>query len=90
MTGFVGMRGIGTPIPDMEIAAVQSVVEKRVSLRSFERLEVGQRVRVRGGSLDGVEGVLVAVKGEQRLVISVELIQRSLSISIEGYSVEPV
>jgi len=90
VTRFVGVRGIGTPIPDTEIAAVKGVVERKVPFRSFDRLEVGKRVRVRGGSLDGVEGVLVAVKGEQRLVISIELIQRSLSLAIEGYCVEPV
>jgi hypothetical protein len=53
-------------------------------------LKVGQRVRVRGGSLDGVEGILVGQNGNRNLVISVEPIQRSLSIRIEGYQVEPV
>jgi hypothetical protein len=45
---------------------------------------------VRGGALDGVEGVFVANNGSRNLVISVEPIQRSLSIRIEGYQVEPV
>jgi hypothetical protein len=49
---------------------------------------VGQRVRVRGGSLDGVEGVLTAHNGDQSLTISLEPIQRSISIRIQGYSVE--
>jgi transcription antitermination factor NusG len=54
-------------------------------------LKAGQRVRVRGGSLEGVEGILISQKGGGRnLVISVEPIQRSLSIDIEGYQVEPV
>jgi len=87
--GFVGARGTGTPIPDAEIAAVQCVVGNKLPLRSLKAPETGQRVRVIGGSLDGIEGILVAVKGEQSLVISVELLQRSLSISIEGYCVEP-
>ena len=90
VTGFVGARGLGTPIPNEQIVAVQSVVEQNIGCRSMEHLEVGQRVRIRGGILDGVQGVLVAVRGERKLVISVELIQRSLSISIEGYDVEPV
>jgi len=50
-------------------------------------LRVGQRVRVRGGSLDGVEGILVAQDEKRNLVISVEPIQRSLSVRIEGYDV---
>jgi transcription antitermination factor NusG len=89
VTGFVGVRGIGTAIPDTEIASVQGVVDNKVPFHLSESFGVGQRVRVRGGSLDGVEGVLVAVKGERSLLISIELINRSLCVSIEGYHVEP-
>jgi hypothetical protein len=39
--------------------------------------------------LDGMEGILVRQNGDQRLVVSVNMIQRSLAISIEGYDVEP-
>jgi transcription termination/antitermination protein NusG len=87
--GFVGARGAETPIPDTEIAAVQCVVGNKLPFRSLQVPEAGQRVRVIGGSLSGVEGAVIAVKGEQSLIISVELLQRSLSISIEGYCVEP-
>jgi transcription antitermination factor NusG len=52
-------------------------------------LKVGQRVRVRGGSLDGLEGILIRRDGSRRLVVSVENLERSLSISIEGLEVEP-
>jgi hypothetical protein len=51
-------------------------------------LSVGQRVRVRSGSLSGVEGILVAVKGARTLVISVEPIQRSVCIKLDDYEVE--
>jgi transcription antitermination factor NusG len=50
---------------------------------------VGQRVRIKGGSLDGVEGILSARDEDKSLVVSVELIQRSLSVRISGYAVEP-
>ena len=53
-------------------------------------LKIGQRVRVRGGSMDGVEGVLLARNGDRTLVISVDAIQRSLAVRIEGYDVEPL
>jgi hypothetical protein len=46
-------------------------------------------VRIRGGALDGVEGIL-AQKGDRTLVISVEPIHRALSICVEGYSFEPI
>jgi hypothetical protein len=47
-------------------------------------------VRIRGGALDGVEGIWQAQKSNGTLVISVSLIQRSFAISIDGYAVEPV
>jgi hypothetical protein len=45
-------------------------------------------VRIRGGSLEGVEGVLLSRNGDRTLIISVDAIQRSLAVSVEGYDVE--
>jgi len=87
---FVGAQGQGVPIPEDQIEAVRAVAALNLPFTQHMFLRVGQRVRVRGGSLDGVEGVLVANNGTRNLVISVEPIQRSLSIRIEGYQVEPV
>jgi len=47
-------------------------------------------VRGEGGSMDGVEGVLVARNGDRTLVVSIDAIQRSLAVRIEGYDVEAV
>ncbi|HUC28986.1 MAG TPA: UpxY family transcription antiterminator [Candidatus Acidoferrum sp.] len=87
---LVGAQGVGIPIPSEQIEAVRAVVAGKLPVTQHVFLKVGQRVRVRGGSLDGVEGILVAQNGSRNLVISVEPIQRSLSIRIEGYQVEPV
>jgi transcription antitermination factor NusG len=87
---IVGYQGQGIAIPCEQISAVRALVDSDISFTKHAFLKVGQRVRVRGGSLDGVEGILVAQNGTRNLVISVEPIQRSLSIRIEGYQVEPV
>jgi transcription antitermination factor NusG len=87
---LVGGQGQGIPIPAEQIEAVRAVVAGNVPFAQRAFLKVGQRVRVRGGSLDGVEGILVAQNGNRNLVISVEPIHRSLSIHIDGYQVEPV
>lgn len=86
---IVGGQGQGIPIPTEQIEAVRSVVAGNLPIAQHVFLKVGQRVRVRGGSLDGLEGILVAQNGNRNLVISVEPIQRSLSVRIEGYEVEP-
>ena len=87
---LVGTQGQGTPIPAEQIETVRAVISGNVPFAPRGYLKVGQRVRVRGGSLDGMEGILVAQNGSRNLVISVEPIQRSLSIQIDGYQVEPV
>ena len=51
-------------------------------------LKIGQRVRIRGGSLEGVEGMLLSRNGDRTLIISVDAIQRSLAVRVEGYDVE--
>jgi transcription antitermination factor NusG len=60
-----------------------------VPLTPYPLLKAGQRVRVRGGALDGVEGTLVN-RDQRRLVVSVESIHASFSINLEGYDVEPI
>ena len=86
---FIGARGIGTPIPAQEIEAVQSIVRNRIACSPYPFLNVGQTVRVCGGSLDGVKGILLAKNGDHSLVVSIEMIQRSLAIRVEGYRLEP-
>ncbi|MGA9448370.1 MAG: UpxY family transcription antiterminator [Candidatus Sulfotelmatobacter sp.] len=87
--GLVGASGEGTPIPDVQIDAVRSLVETELPWSSHPFLKIGQRVRIRSGALDGMEGILVSRNGDRTLVISVEAIQRSLAVRVEGYEVEP-
>jgi len=90
VVSFVGVRNMGIPIPDCEIEALQSVLEGGTAFEPYPHLNIGQRVRICGGCLDGVEGVLVAVNGERSLIVSVNLIQRSIAMRIDGYKVEPI
>lgn len=88
--GVVGVRGEGTPIPDEQIQAVRTLISEQLPWSFHPFLKIGQRVRIRGGSMDGVEGVLVARNRDRTLVVSIDAIQRSLAVRIEGYDVEAV
>jgi transcription termination/antitermination protein NusG len=90
VTSFVGIRGVGVPIPETQIAAVQSIIDQKLPFSPYPFLNVGQRVRILGGSLDGIEGILTEIKGDLSLVISVDLIHKSLAIRVAGYRIEPV
>lgn len=87
---FVGPTHQGTPIPANQIEDLRTLVLNRVAMQPHSFLNVGQRVRIRGGALNGVEGIVSGFKGNRQLVVSIETIQRSISVSIEGYDVEPV
>jgi len=88
--GFVGPQKQAMPIPACQIEDVRRLLASNVPFVWHSLPRVGQRVRVYGGCLDGVEGVLVGRQGDRRLVISVEAIERSLSINVEGYKVVPI
>ncbi len=87
---FVGAGGAGLPIPDKQIDDVRTVVTNPVSFAPYPFLRVGQRVRVKGGCLNGIEGTLISRDSEHRLVVSVELVRRSLAVRIDGYEIEVV
>jgi len=86
VNGIVGSHG-GTPIPEQEIASVRTALKSEVPFRRCE-MSQGERVRLRGGVLDGVVGTLVCCPSERRLVISIGEIMQSISVSVYGYEVE--
>jgi transcription antitermination factor NusG len=88
--GFVGGGAVGMAIPDDQIESVRTLLAQTSPWRSHPFVKAGQRVRIRGGALDGVEGIFVSENGDHSLVVSVNAIQRSLAVRIDGYDVEPV
>ena len=84
--GVVGIIGCGTqpaPIPDSEIEAVRRVVESGFATEPAPFLREGQRIRVIHGPLRSLEGTLLRKKSMVCLVVSVEMLQRSISVEID-------
>lgn len=86
--GFVGSEGRGASIRDEEIESLQTALKQNVACATHPFIHAGMRVRIRGGSLDGVEGILERHGADQTLILSVELLRRSISIRVDGYDVE--
>jgi transcription antitermination factor NusG len=87
--GFVGSEREGTPIPNDRIESLQMALREKIPCAAHPFIRVGQRVRVRGGSLDGMEGILLRQGQDASLVVSLELLQRSVAIRVNGYDIEP-
>lgn len=77
-------------ISDAEIAAVKQLVQSSMRLEPHPFLKCGDWVRVSAGPLEGVEGLLVRVKGICRLVISVEMLEKSVAVEVDAANVERV
>lgn len=90
VSGFVMMNGFPVPVPEQQLEDVRLLLAHEIACRAYPFLKAGQRVRIRGGCLDALEGILVSENKDHSLVISIESIQRSLAIRIEGYDVEAV
>jgi transcription antitermination factor NusG len=88
--GFVGSERQGTPIPDEQVESLRKAISKNVPCLPHPFISSGTRVRIRGGALDGVQGILLRQGGDQSLVVSVELLHRSVSIRVQGYDIELV
>lgn len=87
---IVGFGHRATPLSDEEIRVLQLAVASGVPKQPWPYLKIGQRVRVNYGTLSGLEGILVNVKGNHRVVLSVTLLQRSVAMEVETSWLSPV
>jgi transcription antitermination factor NusG len=88
---IVGFGKTPAPVPDDEIESIHKLLESRVALSPYPSIPVGARVRIEQGPLAGVEGVVVrAEDGKCRLVVSVELLQRSVAAEVDRSWVESI
>ena len=87
---FVRLSGVPAPIPANEIDAVRQAVSHGLNAEPHPFLKSGDRVRVKSGPLGGLEGVLVRKKNFYRLVLSVELLVKSISVEVDVADVERV
>jgi transcription antitermination factor NusG len=91
--GVVDVVGFGKSpehIPDAEIERVRIMVGSGLLVTPYPYLQVGQSVLIERGPLTGLEGILVEVKGKTRLVVSVNLLQRSVSAEVDRHSIRPI
>jgi transcription antitermination factor NusG len=91
--GVVNVVSIGAkplPVDEQEVASIQNVCRLGIDAQPWPFLEVGRRVRVEYGPLTGTEGIVLQLKSSWRIVVSITLLQRSVSAEIERGWIRPV
>jgi transcription antitermination factor NusG len=85
---IVSFQGSPAAISDEEVDSVRRCMNGGALLEPFPSPVVGERVRVRSGVFSGIEGVVVSQKNKCKLVISIGLVNQSVSFEIDGDQLE--
>jgi len=88
---MVAFDGAPAPLGDDEVESLRRALSLSAGVKAVPHpyLTAGRRVRITGGALAGREGILLRKKGEARVVLSVDLIQRSVLVSIDAAWLDP-
>jgi transcription antitermination factor NusG len=79
------------PVPDDKIIAIQRIMDKKVEMFSMQYPKEGEPARILDGPFAGIEGIVVKSDLEKELfVISIELMQRSVAIKLEGFQISKI
>jgi transcription antitermination factor NusG len=87
---LVGSSAYPTPIPEPEMYLLRRAIDSGLCAEPYPYLSIGQRVRIKSGPLTGADGVLIRKKQDFRLVLSVDLIMRSIIVDVDGSDVEGI
>jgi transcription antitermination factor NusG len=87
---LVGFGGLPTALPDTEMEILRTGLSHSLRAEPHPFLTVGRRVRVTGGPFAGLEGILRRKKTNLRVVVSLELIQRSVAVDVDAADVRPL
>ena len=87
---IVSIAGHPAAIPAAQIDAIRLAVGSSLQVEPHPFLRCGDWVRIKSGPLTDVEGILIRKKGSYRLILSAELLQKSLAVEIDAFSVEPL
>ena len=80
---FIGIGKSPVPIDDSEISAIQRAVRSGLPAEPWMYLDVGERVRLEKGPLAGLEGILTEARKQCRVVVSLNLLKRSVAVEID-------
>jgi len=87
---LVGFNGIPAPLPDQDIESLRGALRQQLRAQPHPYLTIGKRVRILRGPLEGKEGILVRRKANLRVILSIDLIARSIVVDVDALDVEAI
>jgi transcription antitermination factor NusG len=87
VVSIVGNARQPAPLPDADIDALRNGVHS-VNAEPHSYLQAGDRAKIRNGPLAGMTGILVRKKNSLRVVLTLELIMKSISVEVDEQDLE--
>jgi transcription antitermination factor NusG len=87
---LVGFSGVPFPLPETDIVAMKNALMAGVAAEPYPYLTAGTRVEICSGALQGMTGILLRRQGKCRVVLSVDLIMRSMVVEVNDCDIVPV
>ena len=85
----VGLTDEPAPIPENQINVIKKVLDSKMALKLHPYVNVGDKVIVVDGPLQGTVGYYVAPNHDKgKLILSLDLLNRSIEVEMDGYSIE--
>src|ERR1700722_19135379 len=87
---LVGFGGTPVALPNRDMEAIRNGLSSSSRAEPHPYLTVGRRVRITGGPFTGIEGVLDRKKNNLRVVVSLDLIERSIAVDVGVADIQPL
>lgn len=79
------------PVPDAKIQAIQRLLDKKVEIFTMQYPKAGEAAKIIDGPFAGIEGMVIKSDPEKELfVVSIELLQRSVAIKLDGFQISKI
>ena len=88
--GIVSFGGLPHPVPDDELSAVMQMTSSGLPIEPLAYLRNGEQVRVVDGPLRGLSGIVIHSDAGSRVVIGIEMLQRSVAAQLDRWCLQPV
>jgi transcription antitermination factor NusG len=83
IASIVGFGSVPAPVSDEEIASVRAITQSGLPYGPWPYVRIGDCVRIDTGCMRGMRGTLVRLRDDFRVVVNVELLQRSVAVEID-------
>jgi transcription antitermination factor NusG len=90
VTSVVGFGGKDAVVEDHELESVRRMLAAGLTVEPWSYVRAGHEVEIHSGPLSGLRGQVVREKGLWRLIVNVEMLQRSVSAELERDMVQAI